>query len=127
MESFPLTGIDPSKRCFREGCRGMRGQIGVAVIGLGWMGRVHTSSYRRVIEHFPDLGVAPRLVVAADVSPGRRAHAESVGFERTVDDWRAVVDDPAVDAVSITLPNSMHREVAIAAIAAGKHVWVEKP
>ena len=105
----------------------MRGQIGVAVIGLGWMGRVHTSSYRRVIEHFPDLGVTPRLVVAADVSPDRRAHAESVGFERTVDDWRAVVGDPAVDAVSITLPNSMHREVALAAMAAGKHVWVEKP
>src|SRR4051794_37299981 len=102
-------------------------QVGVGVIGLGWMGRVHTSAYRRVVEHFPDLGIAPRLVVAADVSPERRAHAEHVGVGRTVEDWRAVIEDPAVEAVSITLPNATHREVALAAIEAGKHVWVEKP
>src|SRR4051794_15633995 len=102
-------------------------QVGVGVIGLGWMGRVHTSSYRRVLEHFPELGVTPRLVAAADVSPERRAHAEHVGVERTVGDWRAVIEDPAVEAVSITLPNAMHREVALAAIDAGKHIWVEKP
>jgi predicted dehydrogenase len=105
----------------------MERQIGIGVIGLGWMGRVHTSSYRRTLEHFPDLGAVPRLVAAADVSPQRRAHAERVGFERTAEDWRSVVEDPAVEAVSITLPNVMHREVALAAIAAGKHVWVEKP
>jgi predicted dehydrogenase len=105
----------------------MERQIGVGVIGLGWMGRVHTSSYRRVIEHFPDLGVRPRLVIAADVGEERRAHAERVGFEATSDDWRAVLDHPDVEVVSITLPNAMHREVALAAIAAGKHVWVEKP
>ena len=100
-------------------------QVGIGVIGLGWMGRVHTASYRRVPEHFPDLGVTPRLVVAADVSAPRRSVA--VGFERTVADWRAVLDDPAVEAVSITLPNALHREVAVAAAQAGKHVWVEKP
>jgi predicted dehydrogenase len=105
----------------------MERRIGVGVVGMGWMGRVHTSSYRRMLEHFPHLGVVPRLVVAADVSAERRAHAERVGFERTVQDWRAVVEDQAVDAVSITLPNAMHREVALAAIEAGKHVWVEKP
>jgi predicted dehydrogenase len=105
----------------------MERRIGVGVVGMGWMGRVHTSSYRRVLEHFPHLGVVPRLVVGADVSAERRAHAERVGFERTAQDWRAVVDDPAVDAVSITLPNAMHREIALAAIEAGKHVWVEKP
>src|SRR3954469_12695341 len=102
-------------------------QIGIGVIGLGWMGRVHTASYRRVPEHFPELGATPRLVVAADISPARRAHAERVGFERTVPDWRAVLDDPAVQAVSITVPNAMHREVAVAAAEAGKHIWVEKP
>lgn len=105
----------------------MEREIGIGVIGLGWMGRVHTSSYRRVLEHFPDLGVTPRLVVAADIGEERRAHAQRAGFQRTVSDWRAVLEDPAVDAVSITLPNSMHREVAVAAAEAGKHVWVEKP
>jgi predicted dehydrogenase len=104
----------------------MTRRVGIGVIGLGWMGRVHTASYRRLAEHFPELD-PPRLVVAADTSGARRAHAERVGFERTVDDWRAVLEDPAVDAVSITLPNLMHREVATAAAQAGKHLWVEKP
>jgi predicted dehydrogenase len=102
-------------------------QLGIGVIGLGWMGRVHSSSYRRVPEHFPDLGIAPRLVIASDIGAERRAHAERIGFERTAEDWREVLDDPAVDLVSITVPNAMHREVAVAAAEAGKHVWVEKP
>ena len=102
-------------------------EIGIGVVGFGWMGRVHTSSYRRVVEHFPDLGIRPRLVVAADVSETRRRQAERVGFAETTDDWRAVVEHPGVELVSITMPNSMHREVALAAIAAGKHLWVEKP
>src|SRR4051794_37335178 len=91
------------------------------------MGRVHTSAYRRVPEHFPALGVAPRLVAASDLSPQRRAHADRLGSARTTGDWRAVIADPAVELVSVTLPNALHREVAVAAAEAGKHVWVEKP
>jgi predicted dehydrogenase len=102
-------------------------QIGIGVIGLGWMGRVHSASYRRVLEHFPDLGLRPRLVLGADLSAERRRHAERVGFEATAEDWRAVIDSPEVEAVSITAPNAMHRELAVAALEAGKHVWVEKP
>jgi predicted dehydrogenase len=105
----------------------MEREIGIGVVGFGWMGRVHTSSYRRIVEHFPGLGVRPRLVVAADVSEARRRQAERVGFAVTTDDWRTVVEHPGVELVSITMPNSMHREVALAAIAAGKHLWVEKP
>jgi predicted dehydrogenase len=102
-------------------------KLGIGVVGLGWMGRVHTASYRRLVEHFPELGVEPRLVLASDLAADRRAHAERVGFEATTEDWRAVVEHPDVEAVSVTTPNVMHREVALAAIAAGKHVWVEKP
>ena len=105
----------------------MERQIGIGVIGMGWMGRVHSAAYRRVLEHFPDLGIRPRLVVAADTSADRRAHAERIGFERTTGDWRAVIDDPEVEVVNVTLPNVMHREVAVAALEAGKHLWVEKP
>jgi len=105
----------------------MHRYVGVGVIGLGWMGRVHAAAFRRVRDHFPALAVTPRLVIASDVSADRRAHAEHVGFERTAEDWRAVLDDPDVDAVSITTPNAMHREIALAGIEAGKHIWVEKP
>src|SRR4051794_10751104 len=105
----------------------MERQIGIGVVGMGWMGRVHASAYRRLPEHFPHLGVRPRLVIAADVSEDRRRHAEIVGFEEATGDWRTVLDDPRVDVVNVTLPNAMHREVALAALDAGKHLWVEKP
>ncbi len=105
----------------------MARKLGIGVVGLGWMGRVHTASYRRLVEHFPDLGVEPRLVIASDLAADRREHAERIGFEATTEDWRAVVEHPEVEAVSVTTPNALHREVALAAIAAGKHVWVEKP
>ena len=105
----------------------MERQIGIGVIGMGWMGRVHSAAYRRVLEHFPDLAVRPRLLVAADISEDRRRHAERVGFETTTGDWREVIDNPEVEVVNVTLPNVMHREVALAALQAGKHVWVEKP
>jgi predicted dehydrogenase len=105
----------------------MARKLGIGVVGLGWMGRVHTASYRRLVEHFPELGVEPRLVIASDLAADRRAHAERLGFETTTEDWRAVVEQPEVEAVSVTTPNAMHREVALAAVEAGKHVWVEKP
>jgi len=50
-----------------------------------------------------------------------------MAFERSVEDWRAVVDDPAVDVISVTTPNVLHREIATAVAEAGKHLWVEKP
>jgi predicted dehydrogenase len=60
--------------------------------------------------------------------PGRAEQAaEQFGFASTTRDWRAVVDDPRVQAVSITAPNFLHREIGVAMAEAGKHIWIEKP
>ncbi len=105
-----------------------RREIGVGVIGLGWMGRLHARSYRAVPERWPELGVAPRLVLAADpVSENREAAVDHLGFAAATENWRAVVADPRVDVVSICVPNHLHREVALAAVEAGTPFWVEKP
>jgi predicted dehydrogenase len=102
--------------------------MGIGLVGAGWMGRVHSVAYRRSRDHFPECGGVARLVVAADEDEARaRAAVDLLGYERCVDDWRAVVDDPAVEAVSIAAPNRLHCEVALYAAEAGKHVWVEKP
>lgn len=45
-------------------------ELGVGAIGLGWMGRVHTSAYRRVLEQFPDLGVTSRLAIERSAPRG---------------------------------------------------------
>ena len=102
--------------------------LGVAVVGFGWMGRVHTQAYARVPHHFPQLTVRPQLVSVAEDVPGRAEQAAGqFGFASTTRDWREVVADPRVQAVSITAPNFLHREIASAMAEAGKHIWIEKP
>ncbi len=106
----------------------MSRSIGIGLIGVGWMGRVHAAAYRRVQDHFPECPGVARLVVAADDSEERsRSAVAALGFERATTDWREVIADPEVDAVSIAAPNNLHRDVALAAAAAGKHFWGEKP
>ncbi|MGW2961266.1 Gfo/Idh/MocA family protein [Streptomyces sp. NPDC001220] len=103
-------------------------RLGVAVVGFGWMGRVHTQAYQRVPHHFPQLPVRPELVTVAEEVPGRAEEAAAqFGFASTTRDWREVVADPRVDAVSITAPNFLHREIGVAMAEAGKHIWIEKP
>ncbi|MGW2524929.1 Gfo/Idh/MocA family protein [Streptomyces sp. NPDC001617] len=102
--------------------------LGVAVVGFGWMGRVHTQAYARVLHHYPRLGLRPELVTVAEEVPGRAEEAAAqFGFASTTRDWRDVVKDPRVQAVSITAPNFLHREIGVAMAEAGKHIWIEKP
>jgi predicted dehydrogenase len=106
----------------------MKKEIGVAVVGLGWMGQVHSRGYRRLFDHYPDCPLKPRLVIAADAVEDRaRQTAELLGFEGWTTDWREAVEHPEVEAVSIAAPNYLHREIAVAAARAGKHIWLEKP
>jgi len=92
------------------------------------MGDVHSTSYRRVPAHFPECDGVARLVIASDRSEERARHAVDVlGYYEWTTDWRRVLDHPDVDAVSITSPNFLHREMAVAAAESGKHFWGEKP
>lgn len=100
--------------------------LGVALIGTGFMGKCHAMAWRNVATVFG--GAHPRLEILCD-TPADRAQdlAAQFGFARASDDWQAAVADPAVDVVSITTPNSLHRPMAEAALKVGKHVWLEKP
>jgi predicted dehydrogenase len=105
-----------------------RSSVGVAVIGFGWMGRVHAQAYARVPHHFPDLPVTVVPVAVADDVPGRADGAvRQFGYALATSDWRDVVADPRVVAVSVTVPNFLHREIGTAVARAGKHLWIEKP
>jgi predicted dehydrogenase len=105
-----------------------REPLGVAVAGFGWMGRVHTQSYLRVLHHFPQLSVRPELIAVADEVPGRAAEAAArYGFGTATLDWRELAADPRIRAVSIAAPNFLHRELGVDLARAGKHIWIEKP
>jgi predicted dehydrogenase len=101
---------------------------GVAVIGAGMVGRAHANAYRNASTVFNTDVPPARLVAIADAhEPFAIDAAKRYGFERTATDWRAVVDAPDIDAVSVAVANSLHREIVEAALAAGKHVLCEKP
>lgn len=102
--------------------------LGVAVVGFGWMGQAHTRAYLRVRHHYPELPIVPRLVTVADPEPGRAAAAAGqYGFPTATTDWRTVLADPRVEAVSVTAPNFLHREIGTAVAESGRHLWIEKP
>lgn len=102
-------------------------EIGIGVIGTGFMGKAHSIAYSASASVF-GTGLRPRLEMVCDLSPERaQVRAADLGFSRYSSDWREVVNDPAVELISVCTPNDTHAEISIAALAAGKHVWCEKP
>ncbi|MFE3836588.1 Gfo/Idh/MocA family protein [Pseudogemmobacter sonorensis] len=103
----------------------------IGLIGTGFMGKAHALAWRNVHSVFGDsLGPVPGIALATlcDQPQDKAAQmAREFGFSRAVSDWCEITQDPAIDIVSITTPNGLHREIAIAALRAGKHVWCEKP
>ncbi|EYD76936.1 Myo-inositol 2-dehydrogenase 2 [Rubellimicrobium mesophilum DSM 19309] len=99
----------------------------VGLIGSGFMGKAHAFAYGTAAKVF-DLPFAVELHTLADANPElARTAAEALGFARATADWRAMVASPEIDVVHVTAPNALHKEMALAAIAAGKHVHCEKP
>ena len=105
-----------------------RRRIGVGVIGFGWLGQAHSRSLQRIRTLFEDRDFDPELVICSDPVAARVEDAVgSFGFARGAEDWRRMMDDPAVDVVYIAAPNMVHVEMVEAAAQAGKHVFCEKP
>src|SRR3954449_9318652 len=103
-------------------------ELGVAMIGCGLMTKSHTMGYRNVESVYGTTPFRPRFVVLADAKEDlARTGAGSLGYDKWTIDWREAVTAPDVDVVDIVTPNFLHKEIAMAAIAAGKHVYCEKP
>jgi predicted dehydrogenase len=102
--------------------------LGIGLISVGWMGKLHTRAYQAVPVLYPELGLRTRLVHAVDTAPDRVGYARDVlGYQKAGTDYRDVLADTEVDVVSICAPNHLHREMGVAAARAGKPFWVEKP
>jgi predicted dehydrogenase len=95
-------------------------RIRTAVIGTGFMGRVHLEALRRV----ENVDV---VEIAATSQDKARAAAAGYNVLNATGDWLDVIRDPSIDAVHITTPNASHFPIAKAAFEAGKHVLCEKP
>ncbi len=102
--------------------------LGIGIIGMGWMGEVHSRAYRQIRDRFYDSNIQARLVICSDnVESRAKAARERFGFEQYTTTWQDVINNPAVDVVNIAAPNGLHLEMVRVAAKAGKHILCEKP
>ncbi|MEU6229062.1 Gfo/Idh/MocA family oxidoreductase [Streptomyces sp. NPDC047042] len=101
--------------------------LGVGMVGYAFMGAAHSQGWRTV-SHVFDLPRRPALAAICGRDAGAvRAAATKYGWAATETDWRALIARDDVDLVDICTPGDSHAEIALAALAAGKHVLCEKP
>ncbi|WP_328709251.1 Gfo/Idh/MocA family oxidoreductase [Microbispora hainanensis] len=104
-----------------------RPALGVGMVGYAFMGRVHSQAWRSVASVF-DLPVRPVMAALSGRSPDRTAEAAAMlGWAAVETDWKRLLERDDVQIVDICTPGDSHAEIAIAALAAGKHVLCEKP
>ncbi|MDQ0102563.1 putative dehydrogenase [Paenarthrobacter nicotinovorans] len=100
--------------------------LGVAAIGYAFMGKAHSNAWRNVASFFDVPAFEQKVLVGRDASAVAEAAAK-YGWAESATDWRSVIARDDIDIVDICAPGWMHAEIALEALAAGKHVLVEKP
>src|SRR5262245_27652424 len=97
------------------------------MVGYAFMGAAHSHAWRTV-NHVFDLPLRVRMVAVAGQHAQRvSAAADKLGWEESTTDWRTLVGRDDIDVIDICTPGDSHAEIALAALAAGKHVLCEKP
>ncbi|GGV75110.1 oxidoreductase [Streptomyces griseoloalbus] len=110
-----------------EGAKTGKPPLRVGMVGYAFMGAAHSQGWRTAGRVF-DLPLSPELaVICGRDADAVRAAADRHGWAETETDWRALVERDDIDLVDICTPGDSHAEIALAALAAGKHVLCEKP
>jgi predicted dehydrogenase len=103
-------------------------KAGVGIIGYGFIGKVHAFGWRSIPFYYDPPPLDVRLVGVATSSPATaEAARRHGGFELATEDWRRLLERRDVDIIDICSPNSLHAEQLQAAMAAGKHIYCDKP
>lgn len=97
----------------------------IALIGSGFMGRMHSHAWHTAPRFF-DLPLEPVPALLVSRSGGADA-ADRLCWPSHATDWHEAIDRADIDAIDICTPGDTHTEIALAALAAGKHVLCEKP
>ncbi len=106
----------------------MSERFNLGMIGYGFMGRAHTNAYKRVPDFFPELKYRPVLQAACGRDETKvKAFADQWGYASHETDWKKLIARDDIDAIDICVPNNLHKEIALAAAAAGKMILCEKP
>ena len=101
--------------------------INVCLIGQKFMGRTHSNAYAKVAKFF-DTTLQPVMHTLVARNPAELAEfAARWGWHHHTTQPKSAITNPEIDLVDIGTPNDSHRDLALAALAAGKHVACEKP
>ena len=102
-------------------------QLRVGMVGYAFMGAAHSQAWRTVNRVY-DLPVSAQMAVICGRDAGKVAEAaDRMGWQEHATDWRTLIDRDDIDLIDICTPGDSHAEIALAALAAGKHVLCEKP
>jgi predicted dehydrogenase len=102
--------------------------IGIGLLGYGAIGKVHTLSYKDIPLLYPGRLPEIRLAgVCTRSADSARAAAQQGGFAGWHTEASALIRDEAVNVIDCSLPNYLHREMLLQALAARKPVYCEKP
>jgi predicted dehydrogenase len=97
------------------------------MVGYAFMGAAHSVAWRTVNRVFDLPAQARMAVVCGRDAEQVEAAAARLGWAESMTDWRALIARDDIDVIDICTPGDSHAEIALAALAAGKHVLCEKP
>ncbi|MBP2111018.1 Gfo/Idh/MocA family protein [Paenibacillus silagei] len=102
-------------------------QLRIGMIGYKFMGKAHSNAYRSLPMFFPK-AVKPHMsVICGRNEEAVTEAAAQLGWSESVTDWKELIARSDIDLVDINAPSNAHKEIALAAAAAGKHIFCEKP
>ncbi len=105
----------------------MSKEIRVGLVGASFMGKAHSNAYMDVAHYF-DLPSSPIMQTICDVNPDALdSFVKQFGWKTKETSWQKLVESDDIDVIDICTPNSLHKEIAVAAAKNGKHVICEKP
>ncbi|RAR43548.1 Gfo/Idh/MocA family protein [Paenibacillus sp. MDMC362] len=102
-------------------------QLRVGMIGYKFMGKAHSNAYRSLPMFFPEALKPEMVAICGRNVPAVQAAADQLGWGESVTDWKELVNREDIDLIDINAPSDAHKEIAIAAAKAGKHIFCEKP
>ncbi|NQU40054.1 MAG: Gfo/Idh/MocA family oxidoreductase [Lentisphaerae bacterium] len=107
---------------------GTKKELGVGIIGAGFMGHTHTYNYLNLPFFYDDLPVRIKLIGICDTDVNKaNALKDNFGFQLATDRYQDLLARPDIDIVDISTPTTFHCEQILDALAAGKHVYADKP
>lgn len=105
----------------------MSNPVRIGMVGYKFMGKAHSNAYRALSMFFPEVPQPEMKVICGRDPQAVEQARKQFGWEQAETDWRRLVGRDDIDLIDINAPSNAHKEIALAAAAAGKHIFCEKP